>query len=251
MLRALLGFKKDHQPIIDSDNQQVFFYLQQAQQQRAFVDVQLPGDNTIYQSILLELDQDEKTILIDELFPNSAWVAQGQTLRISIRQAGGRSLKFQSQIQEAYRYDGAPMYVIAMPDFIDYDQRRNAFRLPVDSTLAVNVSFTGPDKQNYSGRVQDISAGGLALQLPPASDYEFAYGNSLTNVNFEFAQVNISSDLTIRNLPHKIDPESPLRIGAEFTNMPAQRAKDLELTILQIQRERLRRGEDMRERLMN
>jgi c-di-GMP-binding flagellar brake protein YcgR len=251
MLQSLFGFKRDANAIVDLSNQQAFHYLQRAHQQREFVEVLLPGDDTIYQSLLLELDNEEKTILIDEFFPGTAFVAPGQVLRLSIRQKGGRSLKFQSRVLETYHYDDAPLYVIAMPDFIDYDQRRNAFRLPVDSALAVDVDFTAPDQKIYCGRIGDISATGLSLHLPKAPECELLYGNRLENVNFEFAQITISSDLTIRNVPHKIEPDASVRIGAEFVNLSASQAKDLELTILQIQRERLRRGEDMRERLIN
>ena len=251
MLTSIFNFKKHHPAIIDPNIQQVFFYLQQSQEQRAFVDVQVPGDDTVYQSIFLELDSDEKTILIDEFFPSTAWVSPGQVLRLSIRQKGGRSLKFQSRVLEAYRYDDAPMYVIAMPDFIDYDQRRNAFRLVVESNLAIDVTFTGPDKVTYCGRMGDISASGLSLFLDKAPNCELAYGNILKNVSFEFAQINIASDLTIRSLPRDSNKETPLRIGAEFNGLSANLAKDLEMSILQLQRERLRRGEDMRDRLVN
>ncbi len=251
MLNSLFSFKKNHQEILDPTNQQVFYYLQLSQQQREFIEVQMPGDSTIYQSLFLELDSDEKTILIDEFFPSTAWVSPGQLLRLSIRQKDGRSLKFQSRVLDAYRYDDAPMYVISMPDFLDHDQRRNSFRLPLESNLAVDVAFTGPDKVEYCGRMVDISAGGLSLMLdnPPAC--ELNYGQLLKNVNFEFAQINIQSDLAVRHLPREQEPDTSLRIGAEFNHLPSNLAKDLELTILQLQRERLRRGEDMRDRLVN
>ena len=251
MLQSLFGFKKESRPIVDLSNRQVVFRLQQALQQREFVEVCIPGDDIVYQSLLLELDGDERTLLIDELFPGTAFVTPGQTLQLNIRQQGGRSLKFQAQILQTYSYDDAPMYVITMPDALDYDQRRNAYRLPVDSSCAVEVDFTAPDNKIYSGRVGDISAGGLSLFLPQAPDCELRFGNRLANVNFEFAQLNITSDLTIRNLPSARSADAELRVGAEFAGLSAAQAKELELTILQLQRERLRRGEAMRERLIN
>lgn len=251
MLNSLFSFKKSHQEIVDPVNQQALYHLQQCQQQRGFVEVQMPGDDTLYQSLFLELDSDEKTILIDEFFPSTAWVAPGQVLRLSIKQKGGRSLKFQSRVLEAHRYDDAPMYVIAMPDFIDHDQRRNAFRLPVESSLAVDVSFTGSDKVQYCGRMGDISASGLSVNFDKPPKCELSFGNILKNVSFDFGEMSIQNDLTIRHLPAEIDPDSPLKIGAEFRSMPTNLARDLELTILQIQRERLRRGEYMRDRLVS
>jgi len=251
MLQSLFGFKKTAHSIVDLSNSQVLFRLQQAQQQREFVEVSLPGDDTVYQSLLLELDGAERTILIDELFPGTAFVSPGQTMRLRIRQPGGRSLKFQSRVLETYSYDDAPLFVIAMPEFIDYAQRRNNYRLPVESIMAVDVDFTAPDNKIYSGRIGDISASGLSLMLPKPPECGLAYGNTLANVNFEFAQININSDLTVRSLPSTIAADNALRIGAEFSGLSAQQAKALELTILQIQRERLRRGEDMREQLLN
>lgn len=251
MLQAMFGFKKDSTPIVDRENLQVFLLLQQAMQQRAFIDVQVVGEDALYQSLILEMDNDEKTILIDELFPSSTWISAGQALRLNIRQLGGRSLKFQTEVIERYQYDDSPMYVIRMPDAIDYDQRRRHFRLAVDPALALNAKFTAPDKTRYNARVQDISAQGVALQLPQAPECNLHYGSRLENVRFEFAQLNINSALTIKNIPAIINPESSLRIGAEFCGMSANQSRELEQTILQLQRERLRRGEDMRDRLIN
>ena len=251
MLQSLFGFKKDSSAIVDLSNQQVVHRLQQAQQQREFVEVCVPGDDMVYQSLVLELDQDENTILIDELFPGNVLVTPGQMLRFSIRQHGGRSLKFQSQVMEVYSYDDAPLYVIALPDLIDYDQRRNSYRLPVDRIHTVDVDFTAPDNKIYSGRIGDISASGLSLWLPQETEIDLSYGNRLGNVNFEFAQLNIHSDLVVRNIPKSFNSETEIRIGAEFLDLSSQEARELEQTILQLQRERLRRGEDMRERLLN
>ena len=251
MLQSLFGLKKESSPIVDFGNQQVLFRLQQARDNREFVEVSLPHDDTVYQSLLLELDQEENTLLIDELFPGSAFVTPGQNLRLSIRQHGGRSLKFQSQVIESYHYDDAPLYVISMPEFIDYDQRRNAYRLPVDANIMVEVDFTAPDNKIYSGRVGDISSGGMSLFLPKPPECELNYGQRLANVNFEFAQLNIHSDLVVRNLPDIMNAEGEIRIGTEFNGLATGKVRELEQTILQLQRERLRRGEQMRESLLN
>ena len=100
MLQSLFGFRKESSAIVDLSNQQVYFRLQQAKDSREFVEVSLPHDDTVYQSLLLELDKEENTLLIDELFPGTGFVTPGQSLRLSIRQFGGRSLKFQSRVIE-------------------------------------------------------------------------------------------------------------------------------------------------------
>lgn len=251
MLRSVFGLKKHRESDEDVALRHVFLTLQQAMMGRELVEVSLAGDDKVYQSLILELDSDEKTILIDELFPGTYQGIPGQLLSVSIRQKGGRSIKFDSVILQRHSFDDAPIYVIAMPGSLDLDQRRAAFRLPIASNIVVESRFTGPDRCQRLARLRNVSADGLCLETECEGDLKLICGDVLNDVTFELSGVYIECDATVRNVVCDEESLQPWRIGVEFVRMPIIEHRQLELAILQIQRERLRRGEHQRDQLIH
>lgn len=241
---------------VDHGLNHVYLALNRAYKERDFLEVKVPGDATIYQSILLEIDPEEKTVLIDEFFPNTFVGLPGQKMHFSLRQAGGRSIMFQASIQERHEFDGSPVYVIAMPESLEENQRRLAFRMAVPSETNTESTFVAPDRQAYSAVVKDVSSDGVCIETSGGMTQALRAGDSLKNTRFEFAGIDIVCDLTVKNLVDKKEldesaPEEHQRIGAEFHNLPMTTRRQIQQSIMQLQREQLRRASQSREQLLN
>lgn len=226
-------------PKVDPALNHTYLHLHQAQRSRSFVEVAVAGDSEIYQSMVLELDPEARTLLIDELFPSGFVGLPGQSVTLSIRQPGGRKLKFNSVIQQQHQHNGAPLYVLAMPRDIETDQRRNSYRLPMGN-VAIDSHFEGPDRQSYHGRLCNVSSTGVAIEVAADSANSFHYNDRLNHVMFDFAGINIDCAMTIRSVATEEEQNGRLLIGAEFVDLPQLEQRILEKSIMRIQRDRLR-----------
>ena len=221
-----------------------YLHLHQAQRSRDFLEVMVEGGEVVYQSMILELDPNERTILIDELFPKGFVGLVGQKVHLAIRQKGGRKIKFESVIQEQYSYDDAPIYVLAMPQDIETGQRRSAYRLPIADTMAIDSHFVGPEGQPYHASLRNVSSTGIAMDVLLGDDEtgvhgpdSFQYNDILDDLVFDFAGVNINCEASVRSI--EVDQRHVL-IGAEFVDLPPVEQRVLERSIMRIQRDRIK-----------
>lgn len=229
-------------PKADLALNQTYLQLYQAQRQRSFVDVQVEGNPEHYQSMVLELDPESRTVLIDELFPGGFVGLPGQQVSLSIRQSGGRKLTFNSVIQQQHTHQGSPLYVLAMPANIATDQRRNSYRLPLANS-PIDSCFEGPDHQPYHGRVCNVSGSGIAIEIAADSANSFHYNDALEHVMFDFAGVAIDCRMAVRSVEVETDDEGErLMIGAEFVDLSQLEKRVLEKSIMRVQRDRLKFG---------
>lgn len=244
--RALLARQKPERPEGDPSLNRTYVQLYQAQREHYFIDVQVDGDDVVYQSMILDLDPEEKTILIDELFPTGFEGLPGQRVEICIRQPKGRKVRFDSQILEQHVHDDAPVFVLAMPEEGLYaDQRRKAYRLAVGSGIQIKPHFVGPDQQNYLARLRNLSSTGLGLEVEVDDTRQFNFNDRLKHVEFDFAGVTFDCDMTVRNISAADEAQKKVLIGAEFVDLPALEQRVLEKSIMRIQRDRIRLAGDM------
>lgn len=241
--------RRDHEkPEPDFALNKTYLTLFQAQREHYFIDVEVEGDDVVYQSMILSLDPEEKTILIDELFPRGFVGLPGQKVKVSVRQPKGHKVKFFTTILEQHTDDDAPLYVLTLPAMLDSDQRRNAYRLPVSHALRIKPQFIGPDNRNYVARLCDVSSRGVGMELEVDDPEQFHYEDGLSHVAFDFAGISFDCDMKIKNL--SVDPShNKVVIGAEFIDLPPLDQRMLEKSIMRIQRDRIRLGADMETQL--
>ncbi|WP_101758312.1 flagellar brake protein [Oceanicoccus sp. KOV_DT_Chl] len=237
---------------VDLALNQTYLQLHRAQRDRSFIEVMVAGNEVVYQSMILELDPEERTVLIDELFPVGFTGLAGQKVKLSIRLQQGRKIKFDSVITESYLHNDAPLYVLAMPKDIETDQRRSAYRLPIRN-VAIDSHFIGPDQQPYCGRLRNVSSTGISLEIETASaanDLAFHYNDRFDHLVFDFAGINVDCGVTVRSV--EVDPadDHKLVIGAEFLDLPVQEQRILERSIMRVQRERVKYSAEVESQLI-
>lgn len=238
-------------PSVDASLNHTYLTLYRAQRNHSFLEVTIEDDDVVYQSMILALDPEERTILIDELFPLGFVGLPGQKVKLRIRLSGGRKINFDSEIVQQHQHDGTPLYVLAMPNNIDTDQRRNAFRLSIGDRFSIDSRFEGPDQKPYYGRLRNLSSTGVALDvfLETESANSFNYDDALRHVKFDFAGINFDCGLALRNVEEVDEEPGHFLIGGEFTDMDPHDQRTLERSIMRIQRDRQKIAADQSARL--
>ena len=226
----------------DSALNYMYLHLYQAQRNHDLVEIMVEGGEVAYQSMILASDPNERTILMDELFPAGFVGLPGQKVRITVRQQGGRNIKFETTILQQHNHDDVPIVVLAMPQDIETGQRRNAYRLPMTEAMAIGTRFVSPGGHVYQGRLRNLSSSGIAVDVFIENDAKenFQYSDRLDELVFDFAGAHINCDAAVRNVNADGAAKNHWLIGAEFIDLPLVQQRLLERSIMRIQRDRIK-----------
>ncbi len=170
---------------------------------------------TTYKSMLLELEMENKHIMIDSLMPNH----------------GNEIIAISNNISIGYNIEGIMYYFdskfivmvnekflsikIAFPSIIKKVQKRNAFRVspPNDNPITVKV------EEGITEKIADISEGGLSF-YSKRIEKEMPVGTVLEKVTFKLPTMDrqIAAKAKVKCFIKSSDP-SKSRYGMEFIDM--------------------------------
>jgi c-di-GMP-binding flagellar brake protein YcgR len=170
---------------------------------------------------------------IDELFPNGFVGLPGQPLTITVRLDGKRRLSFTSTILARETEEGIESYRLALPEFVDYNQRRGAYRLQLRGGWGTVSQFRAQGQNRCSATVRDLSSTGIRLELK--DQVPLAEGDVLTDLQFEFAGRMFQCQADVRNVAQN-DGDATV-VGAAFRDMSRVEQRSLERMIMQMQRQ--------------
>ncbi|WP_193222223.1 flagellar brake protein [Alkalilimnicola sp. S0819] len=128
---------------------------------RALLSVRLPGREGRYTSVLLSVDANKNTLLLDELTPEAGHRLMEEGVEVAvIGRCRGVELRFRCTVQRLEREGDVYGYRCPLPTSLDYYQRRENHRVPVRLSFQHEVSLGGTEEQ-IGARLTDISTGGL------------------------------------------------------------------------------------------
>lgn len=250
MLRNWLK-RQRHKPLITSDEpapeststarpagmdslRDVYLNLFDVQRSHALIDVAIDGIDARYQSIIIGVNPERGVLEIDELFPGGFVGLPGQPITVTVRLDSTRRLTFNTHIIS--RRDDGPIesYWLALPENLDYNQRRGSFRLQLGNAWGVISEFLATDDERCSARVRDLSSTGIRLEVLGGA--RPTTGDVLHDLHFEFAGRNYQCAADVRNVTNLSDNSDRFLIGAQFRDMPRAEQRSLERMIMQMQR---------------
>lgn len=204
------------------------FNLIVAQRAQAIIDIAVIGSTEHFQSAILAVDSQARAITIDELFP-AGFVAQpGQRVIVTLRLEGGHRESFSTEV---ISHD-AGRYRLRLPDSIDYQQRRAAFRVQVPSHWARGGGFFTPGSSRCSANVRDISPSGIRLEVVDGT--ALRPGDTIEELYFELLGRAYQCRASVSNIRHK--GSNSTEIGVAFIDLPRPQQRALERSLMQLQR---------------
>tara|TARA_R110002110_G_scaffold33533_1_gene114753 strand:- start:69466 stop:70239 length:774 start_codon:yes stop_codon:yes gene_type:complete len=136
--------------------------LQNLISSRAILNIQFPKTDINCVSILLEANKRNDYIIIDEITPTEGHnkALQGHPFSITTREHG-ISLSFQSRLLKHVDEKNVSFYYLPYPHEVQYQQRRKAYRVPIQSEKALRADIFLPNQPRLTAKVSDISVTGL------------------------------------------------------------------------------------------
>lgn len=214
--------------------------LQRARATHAIVSLQRPHESFIYNSAILQVSSDDNYFTLDapveaEL-PLQARTGDWLKIRIKLQ---GLVLSFEAIVEECLTENHTQEgYRLRLPEQVNYEQRRNAFRATIGYQFKTSFSAQVSENDCITGRLINISLKGACVEIKIHGGPEIRPETHIKSCKFQIGQNNILiSDATIRSLQiadHSLDT---YRIGIEFNNISSAERRQLQRWVMKFDRE--------------
>ena len=227
----------------NSVNRQLYLTLYKIMRDHVFIYITLEDDTEIFQSVILEINPEEKAMIIDDLFPQKHRFVglEGQRLNIAMQLNGVRHYfksKIISKIQSGY----TTSYSIVIPEALSEVQRRKSFRLTLNASRQYAVRFLNAQIQSQLGKIRNISIDGAGFEVEGDLTPFWQPGGILEACDLIFDGEKVfETDLTIKScqlIP--ADNKIMSYIGVEFDELTENQKNKLHKLMIKKQREQLR-----------
>lgn len=193
-------------------------------------------DEHVYSSAVREVSDDG--LWVDELNAREGHVMMtpGRPIKIRAKHQAVH-LIFESTVSETQTSG----YLIKLPNKIYYPQRRSYYRVPLNSIASYAFRASTPyADQPVSGRIEDMSYGGICLAINDA--IYFKKGDLLAPASLILNDGEVvNCDLVVCTVK-KSQATGTTRLGCEFSDMDANARKAVNQFIVYCERERAKKG---------
>lgn len=220
---------------------QIGRFLQRLKDGHCLLNVTIPGVNGSFNSAVLRVYPQRELLILDELNPRAGHLALVKQGRINVRcRLHGVEYRFSTVLQRVEEQRGIALYFMAMPELLLHIQRRNHYRVPVDSSAGIELDLPllKEDTTPSEASLLDLSASGLGLQLIVSKPPE--RGEILPGCSLHLPDGTIiRSEVEIRFV-YACDPLSPVRLGGQFLKLDRKARDQLAALIRELERRQLR-----------
>jgi len=217
-------------------------HLGRLQHERLLVSIGISGTNNSFNSMLVSVDADKHTMLLDVLHPEPAHKQLMKNKRFVFNVVhDGVKISFKGIVKELVEDDGKPAYLVDFPEILIYQQRRQAFRAPISKDTLLTITLTDANKDiSCEGIINNISRDGVCLQFDHTEKFSFEKLTLLSGQFFTDKKIEINCDVEIRN----IVVDSTFRhttVGVQFRNLTKLDKRNIQNFALTMERRMLKR----------
>ena len=230
-----------HSVAVEPAERKVYTALFETMHEHALIYVAPAGLKTTYQSMILDINPEEKYLLIDELFPHTGYeVAVGDRLSVSIGRKG-KALTFPTELLMTGEHNGAPFFKVTLPTVIQQEQRRKAYRVDLELREQNYVRCQLRNGQQWAGYLKDISLSGIRVELYDEQQ-GIEPGMLLHGVRINIgSELEFKCDLEVMNIGRRAAGQQGSALGAQYVSMSDADERQLQQYLLKLQRKMIKR----------
>jgi flagellar brake protein len=211
--------------------------LKKIYSKHSLLSITIDSSDDFYGSTIIEINDDENYLVIDELYPEEghAKIENGKKLSFHT-QYSGAFVNFIGTVNAIAENENAAYYKIAMPEEVEYHQRRNTYRISTSINDPIQVNLVNENEILIKAELRDLSHGGICLRINAASHISIHSGDYFPTCLIQAG--NNQKILSSLNICHveTIKETGSLRIGAEFADMNKIDRRELEHLIASLER---------------
>jgi len=235
--------QKKQQYEVISDPIQVKLYLKRILDNRTLLSATISGDDSIFNSVMISIDNDKSQIMIDQLHPehgHKKFLAKGKlTLFAGLE---GIDLSFQCVLVDVDEKSGIPFYTLSFPQHVKYYQRRSSYRVQVIRSLSVPIHLTTSEGETFKGELDNISSGGLRVRFAVQLPKELEHGSSIPGCEFNLPDEGIIAvSVEIRHIA-VVEKGGLSYLGLRYENLNSLDQRSINRFVTSLERELRRRA---------
>ena len=217
-------------------------HLGRLQREHLLVSIGISGTKNAFNSMLVDVDANKHTMLLDVLHPEPAHQQLMKKKRFVFNVIHeGVKISFKGAIKKLVEDDGKPAYLIDFPDNLIYQQRRQSFRAPICKDMILPITITDTENEvSFEGIINNVSRGGLCLQFDHSVKYKFKKFTLLSGSFHTDGNIEIVCDLEIRNITSDSVHRHTI-VGVEFKNLNKLHKRHIQHFALNMERRMLKR----------
>ena len=225
-----------------TDPAQIGRFLQRLKDGHCLLNATVPGTPGSFATAVLRVYPDRDLLILDELNPRAGHLALEAQGRLNIRcRLHGVEYRFASVLQRIDEQRGIAFYHMQLPELVLHIQRRNHYRVPVDSTAGIDLvlPLQGLDADSSGATLLDLSVSGLGLQVETPQPPE--RGEILPACNLYMPDgTSIRSEIEIRFVQTRNQPGTT-RLGGQFLKLERKSRNQLATLVRELERRHLRK----------
>ncbi len=228
--------------IVINDADEIHALLKKLFKKHSLLTIHIGEVDDYFGSTILEINEDEKYLVLDELHPveGHEFVDTGTRFRINA-QYGGALVRFSGVVEAISSNPTAAYYKIPLPRKVDYQQRRSAYRVQVGINQTIPVQLVTEDDVMLNAELRDISLGGVSLRLRDVPHVSLEYGDHIPTCMIKITdERKILASLNVCHVERKRGIGT-VRIGAQFAEMSNYDQRELEHLVAEMEREMIKK----------
>ncbi len=221
-----------------SEPERIEEILNKYKKKHALLTVEINDKRELCSSLFLEVNLHKQYLVIDEFCPNDINnnIKKNDYLTISCNNSG-TYINFNGKILDVSEEEGAPYYKLSFPDVIEYSQRRQSHRVPINISSPIKVVFNTQNNLLMHGEIRDMSLGGFSARLNPPLVERFKPNDKIPKCIIQMPDNGrIVCSVEVRRM--YINPSSGIpMMGCKFTDMNKQDRRSLQQTVAKLERD--------------
>lgn len=218
---------------------EILSLLKNIQQHRDHLSITFVDRSQKFQSFIVQIDADAKTLWIDEMMPRDGdrYATAGEAFRVDAWHEGVH-MRWHCPGVKQLLLDGVPTYCAPLPDEMVYHQKRGAFRAPVRRSMALGVHL-GHAKRDVSldGILVDISATGCKVRFSGDCTHQLPPGDLFERSTMDLPDTGRLS-LSVEMRHAQYDPENDeTHVGLTFRQLAPAAQRQIDRFVNYLQRE--------------
>ncbi len=211
--------------------------LSKVHAKHSLLSVTIGSSEEYYGSTIVEININEKYLVIDELYPHEGHekIQIGTQLCFST-QYSGAFVNFTGTIEAIGENEKAAYYKIGIPTEVEYHQRRNTYRIATNVNDPILINLVNEDEVLIKAELRDISHGGLCLRINTSQHVTIKSGDYIPTCLIQVDKNRkVLSSLNVCHV-EVIKETGSLRVGAEFAQISKIDQRELEHFIATLER---------------
>ncbi len=199
---------------------------------RQLLEVKIQGSSRAYQSMILALDIERGLLWLDDLFPQQHMLETGDEISIRHHRQGEQLIIRGPVIALGSDY-GASGFALILPEQAAYQPRRANPRFSLAGNSPTLIKLRPLGQEPCMGSLQDISAGGIKVNIPGNLLSQLSHGVTLPLLEFKLGDLQIRCKAKVCALRICRAPQRCTQLSLAFADMPESLRDNLDRLLAQ------------------